>query len=192
MNYIEQRREALGDRTKDALVDELINRDLNGLVGRYADFENDDGDVEADPYGHGKRVPYIGWFWREVDFANGVYVIGACSEYIGFMENNKWGYPQRRLIPSEAAQVTEIVCAAYERNHAGGNLAEIIANTKAKLAELWPVLQSFSMEVEGFWINGPVGNIAFAETEEEADTLIASLQSANLPGCGFTYEKVRA
>ena len=42
----------------------------------------------------GKCIPYIGWFWRRVDF-NGRIVLGNCEDlFIGFMENNKWAYEE--------------------------------------------------------------------------------------------------
>lgn len=47
----------------------------------------------------GKVIPYIGWFWRTVDFDGRPITLGWCStsksmEYVGFMENNKWDYAQ--------------------------------------------------------------------------------------------------
>lgn len=62
----------------------------------------DDGDFEA--FG-GKAVPYIGWYWRDVDFDAdhcylGVIPSGADGNYkplVGFMENNKWGYDGFRV-----------------------------------------------------------------------------------------------
>lgn len=53
----------------------------------------------------GKAIPYIGWYWRDVDFdsrvdphgryAFGVIPTGAnesLKPLVGFMESNKWGY----------------------------------------------------------------------------------------------------
>lgn len=40
----------------------------------------------------GNCIPYIGWYWRDVDFTTDTYSFGDCHEFIGFMENNKWGY----------------------------------------------------------------------------------------------------
>jgi hypothetical protein len=42
---------------------------------------------------HGKTIPYLGWYWREVDFSKPV-TLGDGGSFIGFMENNKWGYPE--------------------------------------------------------------------------------------------------
>jgi hypothetical protein len=46
------RLEALG---ADRLAWQIVNDQLNDLVARYADYDED----EDDPHGHGKRVPYI-------------------------------------------------------------------------------------------------------------------------------------
>jgi len=43
----------------------------------------------------GKCIPYIGWFWRNVDFnADGCYFGVLSDGKIGFMENNKWDYEE--------------------------------------------------------------------------------------------------
>lgn len=46
----------------------------------------------------GKCIPYVGWFWRNVDFSRPVHLYMPSEpgfdvpQFIGFMENNKWGY----------------------------------------------------------------------------------------------------
>lgn len=41
----------------------------------------------------GKCIPYVGWFWRDVDFdSTGCWIGIIPGEFQGFMENNKWGY----------------------------------------------------------------------------------------------------
>ncbi len=48
----------------------------------------------------GKCIPYIGWYWRYVDFDDYPYMFGIIpGEFKGFMENNKWGYDY--AIPTE-------------------------------------------------------------------------------------------
>ena len=55
-----------------------------------------------------KAIPYIGWFWRTVDFNKDYCMLGVLpvydSEYesndkpkVGFMENNKWNYYEFRI-----------------------------------------------------------------------------------------------
>lgn len=88
-----------------ALSSNSINKILNGL---------EEGDFTIRGLeGTGKIVPCIGWFWRDVDFddtivlgkiekikypgleMNPIQAMMEASEppgFVGFMENNKWGY----------------------------------------------------------------------------------------------------
>lgn len=183
---LKKMREQYEDRTVEDLIDELVNNTLNSFIVDNDKFEAD----EHDPYGHGKRVPYIGWFWRNVDFANEYYTIGDCGDFIGFMENNKWGYTQRRLTPEESKKVTKVVMAAYTASREGGILADIIKNTYKQLDKLWPLLQSFPMETEGWWIHGSLqGQCGFSRTENEADDMVRLLKDA---APGIDYWKVKA
>lgn len=52
---------------------------------------------------HGKAIPYIGWCWRDVDFTQPI-SFGDCGDFVGFMENNKWGYPDFTLTPEQDAE----------------------------------------------------------------------------------------
>jgi hypothetical protein len=183
---IERRRLELGTMDKDELINSVINRELNHFIASHDEFKDD----EVDPHGHGKRVPYIGWYWRNVDFATGKYIpIGDCGEFIGFMENNKWGYASRILTPDEVEKVTKIVCKAYDLSQAGGILSDIITKTNKELDKLWPLLQSFPIKREGYWISGSLqGRVGFEETEEGAKKMCELLESA-APGIKYTYEK---
>jgi hypothetical protein len=57
-----------------------------------------------------KPVPYLGWFWRQVDF-DGTPTIGIAPDheakqtFVGFMENNKWEYMQFSLSRAQATHV---------------------------------------------------------------------------------------
>jgi hypothetical protein len=48
----------------------------------------------------GKNIPYYGWFWRNVDFDRPITLAYANGDgfdtpgWVGFCENNKWGYQQ--------------------------------------------------------------------------------------------------
>jgi hypothetical protein len=52
----------------------------------------------------GKVIPYIGWYWREVNFDSPI-TLGHCGRFAGFMENNKWGYDERTLTAEQSAEV---------------------------------------------------------------------------------------
>lgn len=62
----------------------------------------------------GKTIPYIGWYWRPVDFDADGYVFGIVpGKWAGFMENNKWDYGYtRRTTPQEWAEVKRLLGAA--------------------------------------------------------------------------------
>lgn len=112
------------------------NKRYNEVVGKYADY----AEADNDPHGHGKRVPYLGWFWRTVDFAD---LAGSslCVEpdLKGFMENNKWEYRERGLSDAEASAILDIVDDAVRMEDAG-DAPEKVA---ARLADLWPLMQAF-------------------------------------------------
>jgi len=95
--------------------------ELNEVIGEVCD-ESDEHDFEA--FG-GKVIPYIGWFWREVDFDEEDYsfgVIPADAEFIdcqdglgnkvGFMENNKWGYPYVQANKEQWKEIKKLLVVA--------------------------------------------------------------------------------
>lgn len=81
--------------------------------------------------GTGKCVPYIGWYWRTVDFDAPI-TLGDCSTFVGFMENNKWGYDEWTCSPEQSAQIRrQAEEIAANRNDSG------------KLFELLPTFANF-------------------------------------------------
>ena len=84
-NSMQEAMKNLEQYSKEELIQLAVNTRLNKFLSEYGSFRDDD----EDPRGHGKRVPYIGWFWRAVDFANKNIPIGDCGEFVGFMENNE-------------------------------------------------------------------------------------------------------
>ena len=127
---------------KDDLVKLVINNRINDFVSGYADYKNDEESANE----HGKRVPYVGWYWRSTDWVGKKIPIGDCGEFIGVMENNKWDYPERYLTEEEADKVIAIVWEAKRLSEQGGMLSEIHDNTKKKLEELWDLFQTFTIE----------------------------------------------
>lgn len=124
-------------------MSKYTNKELNDFVFKFANYDNDDEDAHLST---GKRVPYIGWFWRYTDFICGRIRIGNCGKFIGVMENNKWGYSQRLLTPDEADTVLQYVEVAYELHLEGNDDAAI-----SKLNELWDVFQTFELEFYQDW-----------------------------------------
>lgn len=134
---VEECKQELLKESKEDLVTLIINNRLNSFMANHADKSKEEGD--------GKRIPYIGWFWRSVNFVDGEITIGDCGDFIGFMENNKWDYPERELSKEEANKVLTIVWEAKRLSEQGGMVSEIVGNTNAKLEELWELLQTFKI-----------------------------------------------
>jgi hypothetical protein len=105
MTYMED----LQQKTKDELVNELYNKRVNAL----ADYEEHE-EKAIDKHGHGKRIPYIGWYWRNTDFVNKSISIGDCGEFVGIMERNKWGYPSRKISEQEVDTFIAYLEHAFE------------------------------------------------------------------------------
>ncbi len=142
MRTLSSRLAFYGGWDKDALVAKIVNDEYNDFIVSYSSYDKDEGD----PHGHGKRVPYIGWYWRSVDFVNGSIPIGDCGEFVGFMENNKWDYPERDLTKEEVAKVIEMLDRAMEENSKGGWADQVDSSTKAVLAELWDYVTSLKVK----------------------------------------------
>ena len=124
---------------------ELINKYYNDFLSEHSDVERD----ESDPHGHGKKVPYIGWFWRSCDFATKKYIsIGDCGKFIGFMQNNKWGYDERFLTEQEVDRAIEVIDAAIAAYNKGGSLLDLEKGRDTHLAELWDYIQTLKIERE--------------------------------------------
>lgn len=96
-------------------------------------YEIDDKD-ELSTSG-GKCIPYIGWFWRNVDFDAKTYRFGILpGEFVGFMENNKWDYNYtRELTPKEWEKVKAL-------------LVDAVTNpTKKTTRVVWDYIQTFGV-----------------------------------------------
>ncbi len=79
----------------------MTSKKINKLINDLEDFENP---IYKSCIGE-KLIPYIGWFWRTVNFDAdecGLGIIPKLTEgfettdapHIGFMENNKWDYEE--------------------------------------------------------------------------------------------------
>lgn len=55
-------------------------------------------EIHQSAFPNSKPIPYMGWFWRTVDFNDKAYSFGVCESgdgdgrFVAFMENNKWDY----------------------------------------------------------------------------------------------------
>lgn len=133
MNYLEH----LKQETKEALINELYNR----RVASLADFESDE--KVYDDTGTGKRIPYIGWFWRDADFVNAQITIGRTGNgYIGVMGNNKWGYPEREMTEQEASTFIDFLEAAFAERSKIDTTKEHTTRSEKIFAEMRAWFQS--------------------------------------------------
>lgn len=135
-----ERTEKLEAMSKEYLEAAILDTEYNDFLRSHADLGDDE-----DIHGHGKRLPYIGWFWRHLRFHSKRLPIGNCGSFIGFIENNKWDYPQRHTTEDEFASIIAIVDEAMRLDQEGGQLSEIVARRNSKLNELWPLLQMMTV-----------------------------------------------
>ena len=65
----------------------------------------------------GKSVPYIGWYWRYIDFDRPIPLarcqpdpapFGSGTSFVGFIAKNKWGYDQWDTSEKEAKRIREL------------------------------------------------------------------------------------
>lgn len=117
---------------KEELVALAINTRMNDFCVRHSDDK-------TVPFG--KRIPYIGWFWRTVDFYHKKISIGKALSLVGFIENNKWDYPERYLTDKEANKVIAMLWSAMEISQRGGNLGETTNAVNVELEKLWNYMQ---------------------------------------------------
>ncbi len=93
-------------------------RELDGAEFDVKGLENSD-----------KCIPYYGWFWRTVDFGEAI-TLGYTREedreeanisfeqlpdFVGFMQNNKWGYPEFTCSLPQTQQIEELLIKAVEK-----------------------------------------------------------------------------
>ena len=77
-----------------------------GLSCKYNEWLAANCDDELRQYG--KSIPYIGWFWRYVDFSQDI-DIGNCGDFVGFMVVNKWDHPERLMTEAEKNSIRTII-----------------------------------------------------------------------------------
>jgi len=84
--------------------------DLNEKIMKFCeDFKNDDHKgITVNGLGEsGKIVPYIGWFWRPVDFDKPIRLGYIPGQFVGFMENNKWDYDEWKTTKDQTTGIIE-------------------------------------------------------------------------------------
>ena len=79
------------------------------LNKRIADLCDNEAYVVRGLEGTGKCIPYIGWYWRTVDFDRETDSLGDCGDFVGFMERNKWGYSYVAVDKARWAQLKSLL-----------------------------------------------------------------------------------
>lgn len=127
---------------------ECVNDTYNGFLSDWADFKShlERDQKRSKETGRDKRIPYIGWFWRRVNFFDRIITIGEGEDgFVGFMENNKWDYPQRDLTEAEFDAVVAIIDEAREAMSQGGLLSKMIDNAEAAFDKLYDYMQKLEV-----------------------------------------------
>ena len=67
-----------------------------------------------------KAIPYIGWFWRTVDFSSDHCFLGVMKKddnkkVIGFMQNNKWDYDSIRVDGEKWEKLKQLLEIAIDK-----------------------------------------------------------------------------
>lgn len=97
----------------------MNSKELNERIAAICD---DDTHYEAFC---GKAIPYIGWWWREVDFDRGSCLLGIIPSgtedisgganerpLVGFMSRNKWGYDYAHCDGGDWIEIKRLLEAA--------------------------------------------------------------------------------
>lgn len=131
-------RELLGSIPRQELESALFNERYNQFCSEWCDSS-----VYELPEGNGKRIPYLGWFWRECSFYERDITVGFLANgYVGIMENNKWGHPERTLTNEEFDTLMSHLDNAIKASLSGSNRRE---NVLARLAQLHDWMQTLKL-----------------------------------------------
>jgi hypothetical protein len=134
----EEKLSKLQSDDKQTLIEAIIDQQYNEFLSDRSDYNKDQVDKHG---GHGKRLPYIGWFWRHLNFSEKELPIGNCGSFIGFIPNNKWDYPQRSTTREEFQKIMDIIDRAIAQEQKAG----VASDLEAILDELWDYLQTLSI-----------------------------------------------
>ncbi len=115
----------------------MNNAERNERIWEWADYQKSDRDI----HGHRKRIPYIGWFWRNADFENKLVHIGNSGQLIGVMENNKWDYARRVMTEEEVDVFVDYLDKAFTLIDRGD-----APQAEAVFLELWDWFQGLPLD----------------------------------------------
>lgn len=169
---------------------------LNGFIASLDGgiFSGGDGDPNYNVKGYtedcGKVVPYIGWYWRSVPFAEGKLTLGCIPDgAVGFMENNKWDYDEWETTEEQRDEIVRLLLAAKAKpsDEAFQAVYDYIQTCKPDK----PLMNKEQYKAhENEWHEkfgmGPVVNFPVARTsgDKETDELCPKCKERNLWSSG--------
>ena len=130
-NFEQLKKDLIG-QNKESLIDYIIDDHYNSFCRQWCDKDAE------------KLIPYMGWFWRDVSFSKLIISIGKCDSFVGFMENNKWDYPERILTEEEALKFIELLDIAINSN-ISGLVEEINRNKEEKIKAVYNYMQTLEI-----------------------------------------------
>lgn len=131
----------LAKQSHEELEKTVLNAHYNDFCSSYADG---DGIKEYLEPSRDKAIPYMGWFWRSVNFFDLQIPIGKTGDFVGFMENNKWGHAERDLTEDEARHLIELLDKAISASRQGGQLSETYKKTAKQIDQIKNYLDSLA------------------------------------------------
>jgi hypothetical protein len=146
----EEKLKKLEEQTHSYLCCLVLNERYNRFLSNYSNYQDGEEPIDKNIENgqeYEKRIPYHGWYWREIDFFHKKIPIGI-GDYKGFMANNKWYLPEGYLNEDQFTQVISIIDKAMMFNEEGGEISEIRRKTVEELEKLWPLIQEFKIIVE--------------------------------------------
>ena len=92
----------------------MKSKKMNKLI---RDYDGSDS-PPFDAFG-GKPIPYLGWFWRDVNFDAETMGFGVMPYLgnrflVGFMQSNKWGYPSVEADKGQWTEIKALITAALK------------------------------------------------------------------------------
>lgn len=105
---------------------------FNDMLSEMADFEDVEEKSIYDHWSSGKRVPYLGAFWRNLNFDEPIRIGISGSGMVGLMVTNKWYYPERTLTEEEQAEFVKLLDIGYVY-YKNGNISQC----QKELEKIW-------------------------------------------------------
>lgn len=131
-------RTELEAQSHEDLVALAINEHYNGLASRLC--------RQHETGLHERAVPYMGWYWRAVDFARGKIPIAFGEGYVACCANNKWDHDEREMTPDEVAQFVEHLDSISKAEGRGGLLSEINDEVRRRIQKMQQWMQTLTFD----------------------------------------------